>query len=145
MDYKKFDNSLYARFDKGDEIISCILDICRKEKILSATYSGIGACREIEVRTYIPSKNEYRYDKKNGVLELISLTGNISLDDKNEIFEHTHALFSYIDEKDNNAVIGGHLMKAIISYTGEFVIQPVLNGIIKRKRDKLTGITVWNL
>ena len=31
MDYKKFGDSIYARFNRGDEIISGIIDICRKE------------------------------------------------------------------------------------------------------------------
>ena len=109
MDYKNIDDTIYIRLDKGDEILSSILNICKKEKILSAIYSGIGACDEIEVRTHIPSKNEYRYDKRTGVLELISLSGNISSDNNNNIFEHTHAIFSYIDEQNNNSVIGGHL------------------------------------
>lgn len=145
MDYKKLGSSIYARLDKGDEIIAGILDICRKENILSASYSGIGACDEAEVRTYIPAKNEYRYDKRNGVLELISLSGNITTDDNNNIFEHTHAIFSYIDEQNNNACIGGHLIKAVISYTGEIVINPVQEGIIGRMKDDITGISVWKL
>ena len=42
MDYRKFDKTYYIRADKGDEIISCILEVCKKEKISSAIYSGIG-------------------------------------------------------------------------------------------------------
>lgn len=49
MDCKKFGETIFARFDKGDEVLSCILNICKKEKILSATFSGIGACGEVEV------------------------------------------------------------------------------------------------
>ena len=144
MDYKNIDDAVYVRLDKGDEILSSILDVCKKEKILSAIYSGIGACDEIEVRTHIPSKNEYRYDRRNGVLELISLSGNISSDNNNNIFEHTHAIFSYIDEQNNNACIGGHLIKAVISYTGEILINPVREGVIRRIKDDITGIR-WRL
>ena len=57
MDYKKLGSSIYARLDKGDEIIACILDICRNENILSAVYSGIGACNEAEVRTFLLKMN----------------------------------------------------------------------------------------
>lgn len=145
MDYKKYGDTIYVRFDKDDEIITGILNVCKKEHVLSATYSGTGACDEAIVRTYIPEKDEFRYDKKTGVLELISLTGNITADENDEIFEHTHAIFSYIDEKENNSFLGGHLMKAVISYTGEFTIKSVENGVIRRMQDDKTGITVWKL
>ena len=144
MDYRKIGGTIYARLDKGDEVLPCILDISKKEKVLSAVYSGIGACEEVEVRTYIPAENRYRYDKRNGVLELISLTGNISADDNNNIFEHTHAIFSYL-ENGEIKFLGGHLTKAVVSYTAEIEIRPVQNGVIKRKRDDITGITVWDL
>jgi predicted DNA-binding protein with PD1-like motif len=51
MDYKKFGETIYARFDKGDEILSGILSICKKENILSATFSGIGGGGDVTVST----------------------------------------------------------------------------------------------
>ena len=142
MDYKKFGDSIYARFDKDDEIISCILDICKKENILSATFSGIGACGEVTVSTYIAEKNDFIAHNKTGLLEIISLNGNISANDNDEIFEHTHAMFSYL-ENGEVKFLGGHLTRAVISYTAEIEIRPVQNGVIRRKQDELTGITVW--
>ena len=38
MDYRKYDDTLYVRMDKGDEIVRGILDICEKEKICSAVF-----------------------------------------------------------------------------------------------------------
>lgn len=73
------------------------------------------------------------------------MTGNITADENDEIFEHTHVLFSYIDENENNSFLGGHLMKAVISYTGEFTINSVKNGVIRRMQDDKTGITVLKL
>ena len=144
MNYKKFGELIYVRLDKDDEIISCITNVCKKENILSATYSGIGACDYVEVRTYLPDEDKYRADIEKGVLELISLTGNITADDNDNLFEHSHAIFSYVK---NNEVkfIGGHLTKAVISYTGEFVITPVVGAVIRRMKDKITGIDVWKL
>ena len=95
MDYRKFDGSIYVRFNRGDEIIKGIMEICKKENILSATYSGIGCCSEATIASYIPEKNDFLEHKKKGVLELVSLNGNISADDNDQIYHHTHALFSY--------------------------------------------------
>ena len=38
MDYRKFGESYYIRLDKGDEIITSLLDICGNESISSATF-----------------------------------------------------------------------------------------------------------
>ena len=45
MDYRKLGETYYIRMDKGDEIIRTILEICQKEQITSAIFSGIGGCR----------------------------------------------------------------------------------------------------
>ena len=39
MDYRKFGECYYIRMDCNDEIISTILEICKKENIRSATFS----------------------------------------------------------------------------------------------------------
>ena len=145
MDYRKYGDSIYVRFNRGDEIIKGIMEICKKEKILSATYSGIGCCSEVTIASYIPEKNDFFEHRKKGVLELVSLNGNISADDNDQIYHHTHALFSYHNEEYKLDSIGGHLIKNTVLYTAEIEIRPVKNGVIRRKNDEITGITVWSL
>ena len=145
MDYKKLGDTIYARFNIGDEIISGIMDICKKENVLSATYSGIGCCSDIVVSSYIPEKDEFMEHKKSGVLELSSLNGNISADENDNIFHHTHAMFTFHDADYSLLTTGGHLLSATVLYTVEIEIRPVQNGVIRRKTDELTGITVWDL
>ena len=55
MDYRKNGNTYYIRFDRGDEIVSGIIDICRKEEIHSSVYSGIGGCENAEIQTCNPA------------------------------------------------------------------------------------------
>ena len=145
MDYKKLGDKIYLRLDRGDEVILSILCVCKKERVLSATYSGIGGCGDVTVSTLIPEDNSFMPHNKTGLLEMISLNGNISADENNQIYSHAHAMFSYLNEKDELQFLGGHLTKAVISYTGEIVITPVKKGIIRRKQDNTTGITVWKL
>ena len=40
MDYRKFGECYYIRMDRDDEIISTILEICKKENIRSALFQG---------------------------------------------------------------------------------------------------------
>ena len=79
------------------------------------------------------------------MLDIVSLNGNISADNDNKIYSHTHAMFSYLNEKNEIELTGGHLIKADVLYTAEIIINPVFDGIIRRKKDEITGITVWDL
>ena len=101
MDYKFFDKVGYVRMDRGDEIISGLLEICLKEGVKSATFSGIGGCSRAEIQTFIPETGSFETQTLTGMLELVSLTGNITADDAGNRYHHTHAVFSY---KDNGII-----------------------------------------
>ena len=59
MDYRKFGECYYIRMDRDDEIISTILEICKKENIRSATFSGIGGCKDAEIQRKLLEVREY--------------------------------------------------------------------------------------
>ena len=107
----------------------------KKENVLSATYSGIWCCYDIVVSSYITEKDEFMDHKKSGVLELSSLNENISADENDNIFHHTHAMFTFHDADYSLLTTGGHLLSATVLYTAEFEIKPVQNCIIRRKQD----------
>jgi hypothetical protein len=143
MDYRKYGETYYIRLDRGDEIIEQILTICRKEHIKSATYSGIGGCGETEIQTFIPETGQFEMRKLNGMLELISLTGNIVTDETGEYYHHTHAAFSFKDG-DEHCTAAGHIKSITVSYTAEIELRPVLGGVIMRKYDAETGTGFWD-
>ena len=143
MDYRNFNGTIYARIDRGDEIISSVLDICRKEKVSSAIFSGIGACGAVEIQTYIAESNTFEMQRLQGMLELVSLTGNVISDDNGELYHHTHAVLSYL-ENGEHAVAAGHMKSLTVSYTAEIEIRPVTGGSICRKYDEETGTGFWD-
>ena len=99
MEYKKIRNTVYIRVDKGENVVQTILSVCRKENIRGGYFQGIGACDTATISTYIPERNDFVDHTISGMIEMISLMGNISIDDKDEPFQHSHAVFSYL--KDN--------------------------------------------
>jgi hypothetical protein len=143
MEYKKYGEAYYIRMDRGDEIIEQILSICKKEQIQSATYSGIGGCGSAEIQTFIPDTGTFEIQRLDGMLELISLTGNIVTDDNGEYFHHTHAIFSF-KAGDEHCTAAGHIKSINVSYTAEIELRPVVGGIIRRKFDPETGTGFWN-
>jgi hypothetical protein len=143
MDHRKFGNTIYIRMDRGDEIIGCIIDVCKKEQIKSAIYSGIGGCCEALIQTYLPETNTFETKNIQGMLELVSITGNIILGEDNELYHHTHALFAYKD-CEQHCIAAGHIKSITVSYTAEIELRPVVDGVIHRQFDPETGTGFWN-
>ena len=144
MDYKKGKNHIYIRVDKGESVVQAILSICEKENIHGGFFQGIGACDTVTISTYIPEKNNFIDHRISGMIEMISLMGNISVDDLNTPFQHSHGVFSYLKDNGEIAVVAGHLKDARISYTGEIVLQ-MTEERIGRMFDTDVGIDVWKL
>ena len=143
MDYRKFGETYYARMDKGDEIIRCILALCKKENIASAIFSGIGGCSGAEIQTFIPETGTFETETLTGMLELASLNGNIVTDEAGNSYHHTHAVFSCKDGS-RHCMAAGHIRSITVLYTAEIELRPVIGGAIKRKYDAETGTGFWD-
>lgn len=144
MEYKKINHTFYIRIDKGESLTDSIKDVCKREKIKAGYFQGIGACDVAVLATFIPEKNDFTNHTISGMLEMVSLMGNITTDKNNEPYLHAHASFSYLDKNRNVILTGGHLKEAHISYTGEIVLTPA-DEMIGRMIDSKTGIEIWKL
>ena len=142
MDYRKYGETYYIRMDRGDEIIGAILDLCRREGICSAVYSGIGGCESAEIQTFIPEAGAFELQKIEGMLELISLNGNVVTDEAGAYYHHTHAMFSY-KEGEEHRHAAGHIKSIRVLYTAEIELRPVVGGAIRRQYDPETGTGFW--
>ena len=137
MEYKKIGETFYIRMDRGDEVIEKILEVCRKESIPSAVFTGIGGCRNAELQVFIPETGEFETEKLEGMLELVSLNGD------GQLFHHTHALYTF--KKDGrHGIRGGHLKSTTVLYTAEIELRPTVGGAIGRKFDPETGTGFWD-
>ena len=142
MECRKIGETYYIRMDRGDEIVSTLLDVCRKEGILSACYSGIGGCSDVEMQVFIPEQGAFETEKVKGTLELVSLMGNIVSDDSDQLFHHTHALFTWPEDGMHKS-ISGHMKSSTVLYTAEIELRPVTGGVIRRQYDPETGTGFW--
>lgn len=143
MDYRKFGDVYYVRVDRGDEIIGTLLEICEKEKISSAIFSGIGGCSAAEIQTFIPETGEFEVRNLTGMLELVSLNGNVVSDEEGKLYHHTHAAFAY-KTGDEHHMDAGHMKSIEVLYTAEIELRPVIGGTIGRKFDPETGTGFWD-
>ena len=143
MEYKKFGETYYLSCDKGDEVVASILQVCKAEGIRSAIYTGIGGCSKAEIQTFNPEQGTFDTETLEGMLELVSLTGNVISDEAGQLYPHTHALFSYKNGEEH-CVSAGHIKSTVVLYTAEIEIRPVVGGQISRKFDPETGTGFWS-
>ena len=133
----------YVRMDKGDEVVAGILELCRREGIASATFTGIGGCQSAQIQTFIPQRGEFDTEEITGMLELVSLIGNVISDRDGKLYHHTHAQFAFARD-GQHFVRAGHLKQTTVLYTAEIVLRPVEGGVIRRRYNPETGTGIWD-
>ena len=143
MEYRRFGDTYYVRLDRGDEIVSSLMGLCEAENLGSAIYTGIGGCSEAQVQTFIPETGEFETEVLTGMLELVSLTGNVISGDGGGLWHHTHALFSMKDG-DGHRLVAGHIKSITVLYTAEIELRPTIGGTIRRQYDPETGTGFWS-
>lgn len=135
-EFRKLDNTYVVRLNKGAEIISAIKDFCTSNNVKVGTIQGFGAINSVTFGFFNPETKQYNEKVFEGPREITSLIGNIST--KNgETYLHLHMTAS---GEDYNT-IGGHLINATISLTGEIFITPI-NGTVEREFCKKTGLNL---
>ena len=123
------------RFDKGDDLLSGIIDYIKKQNIKAGFLSGIGALEKGIFGYFDVEKKQYVNTKFKEV-ELLGCTGNIAINkDTKDPVAHIHIL---IGEKDGKT-FGGHLVEGIISVTAEIYIVET-RPIIYRTKNEETGL-----
>lgn len=136
MKYKKFDNTIIARIDKGEEILEKIKEISLKENIKLASISALGATSNFTVGVFNVEEKKYYSNEFKGNFEIVSLVGTINTMN-DEFYTHIHMSAG----NDKGEVFGGHLNKAIVSATCEMVIN-VINGKVDRYFDDEIGLNL---
>lgn len=137
MEYKRFDNTIIARIDKGEEILEQLKVIAINENIKLASINALGAIDDFTVGVYKIDEKKYYSNSFKGYYEITSLTGTIRTMD-GEYYAHLH--MSAGNEKGE--VFGGHLNRAVVSAVCEVVIS-VIDGKVDRIYDEGTGLNIF--
>ena len=137
MEYRKFDNTIIARIDKGEEILEKVKEIALKENIKLASISALGAVNDFTVGVFKTDEKKYYSNSFQGYFEITSLSGTINTMN-NEFYTHIH--MSAGNEKGE--VFGGHLNRAIVSATCEMVIT-IIDGSVDRYFDEEIGLNLF--
>ena len=137
MEYRKFDSTIIARIDKGEEILEKVKEIALKENIRLASISALGAVNDFTVGVFKTDEKKYYSNSFQGYFEITSLTGTINTMN-GEFYTHIH--MSAGNEKGE--VFGGHLNRAVVSATSEMVIT-IIDGSVDRYFDEEIGLNLF--
>lgn len=137
MKYRKFDSTIIARIDKGEEILERVKEIALKENIKLASISALGAVNDFTVGVFKTDEKKYYSNSFQGYFEITSLTGTINTMN-GEFYIHIH--MSAGNEKGE--VFGGHLNRAVVSATCEMVIT-IIDGSVDRYFDEEIGLNLF--
>ena len=137
MDYRRFNNIIVARIDKGEEILEKVKEIALKENIKLANLNALGATNDFTVGVLNVENKQYISNNFHGNYEIVSLTGTINTKD-GEFYTHLHMSAG----NDKGEVFGGHLNRAMVSVTCEMVIN-IIDGTVDRYFDEETGLNLF--
>lgn len=137
MEYKKFEKTIVARIDKGEEIIETVRELAKREGIRLAGVQALGAVNDFTVGAFQTDKKQYIANDFKGNFEIVSLTGTINTLN-GEFYCHLH--MSAGNEKGE--VFGGHLNRALVSATCEMLIT-LIDGTVDRDFDETVGLNLF--
>ena len=138
MDYRKFGNTIFARIDRGEEILEKLKEISVKENIKLAHVSALGATNDFTVGVFNVDEKKYYANSFSGNFEIVSLTGTVTTMN-GEFYAHLHMSAG----NNKGEVFGGHLNRARISATCEMVIT-VADGTVERKFNEDVGLNLFD-
>lgn len=139
MKYKRFDNTIVVRIDRGEEILEAVAELAERESIRLASISALGAVNEFTVGVFNTAEKKYYANEFSGAFEIVSLTGTINTMD-GKFYAHLHMSAG----NDKGEVFGGHLNRAVISATCEMIVT-VIDGEVDRYHDDDVGLNLFKL
>ncbi|MEK7104300.1 MAG: DUF296 domain-containing protein [Patescibacteria group bacterium] len=129
-------NLIIARLFPGENFFEQLKIICFKHNLKTGVVlSGVGQLGDVELG-FFKEKGNYLPQKFESPLEVLNISGIVSVNEKNEYDFHLHISLS--DEQKNS--FGGHFISGIVSVTLEIAILKT-DIIIKRKIEEETGLS----
>ena len=138
MEFQRFGEHYIIRIDRGEEVLTALQALCRKESTTAAEVVGIGAADRVTVGLYHVEEQRYHSQTFTGEFEITNLTGSVSQKD-GEVYLHCHITCCQADF----ATFGGHLNECRISGTCELHLVK-LEGVLGRRYDAVTGLNVYD-
>ena len=71
MEYRRFDQTIIARIDKGEEILQQVKKIAEKENIKLASVQALGAISSFTAGVFLTNEKKYMANDFQGTCEMV--------------------------------------------------------------------------
>jgi predicted DNA-binding protein with PD1-like motif len=123
--------------DLGDEVCACLERLASSERLSAAQVTAIGAFERATLAFWDWETKAYRDIPVNEQVEVLSLNGDITLDESGRPKLHLHTV---LGRRDGSA-LGGHLKSARVRPTLEVIVTEA-PAHLRRKEDPKTGLAL---
>ena len=124
---------------RGDRLPEALVELAKQQGWASGSISGLGGVTNVQLAYFDVLRREYLPIAVDGIVELVSLTGNLSIVN-DAPFWHLHAVVS---DRDGHTT-AGHLMSLEVAITLECWIDAA-HEPITRRRDEQTGLNFLDM
>ena len=94
-------------FDKDDDVTKSLLEFAKENQMKTGQFAGIGAFSDVTVGFFERARKDYKRIEINEQVEVMSLLGNIAIDERAEYKLHAHVVIG----KPDGSALGGHLLR----------------------------------
>ena len=134
MEYRDGGNVLMVRLYQDEDLFAGLREACLKTGLKTGiVVSGIGMLKQAELSFFL-RQGQYHTCQFPEPLELVSLTGNVILQDGEPVF-HLHAVLA----RESKETVAGHLSKGKVNVTNEIAILRT-DIAAERRQDPDTGL-----
>ena len=140
MTYRFDGNNYILVFKKGEEVCQGLTSFVNHNDLASGWIQGVGGALEVEIGYYNLEKKTYEWQSYDQTCEIVSLLGNIAIDEKKDPALHLHGVFA----DEDNETIGGHVRRLVVAGTCEIFIH-VFEQPLMRAFDGETGLKLLQL
>jgi hypothetical protein len=141
MSFVKLDagRNLVVRAKHDSDLVEFLTELAKKNRIMVATFTAIGALKYAKLGFYDQKTHEYVETLLSAPQEIASCVGNISMKE-GEPFVHAHAVLA--DRNGNTKA--GHLLEGKVFAAEAHLIELVGTKLV-RKNDAATGLSLWDI
>lgn len=128
-----------GRLPEQADIVQALGEFCLRRGIRAGWISAIGTVQRAVLGYYDHERGQYRRIPVEGLMEVVSCQGNVSLKDGRP-FVHLHIVLSGPDGE----TVAGHLFESTV-FVGEFWLQEAIGPDLERRPDARSGLALWDL
>jgi predicted DNA-binding protein with PD1-like motif len=129
-----------AVLDTGEEVKATLTEFARREKVQAASFVALGAFKRAVIAYFDIVQKKYKPIPVEEQVEVITLTGDVVRDEKDEPDLHAHTVLGLPD----GSTRGGHLLEGHVRPTLEVTITETPGHLVRRKHPDM-GIALIDL